>query len=99
MEVSKESLIRIMCETTCAWTKGYLACILDAQAPSRHQIAREIIDACGPNQKILAIKKVRENYGLGLKEAKDLVDHYFATGEIIGLPDDPDDPPAMVGRR
>ena len=43
--------------------------------------ARRIIDGL-PNQKIQAIKEVRELTGKGLKEAKDLVDRYRATGKM-----------------
>ncbi len=56
-----------------------------------NEIARELIDSCG-GALIEAIKKIRNNYGLGLKEAKALVDEYKASGQIVGLPegDEPD---------
>ena len=94
MEINKDHLRSILRQTTCGWTKGYLACLLDSVAPSEQEIARELIDSCGPNNKINAIKLIRNNYGLALKEAKDVVDEYFRTGNIVGLPNESlQDPP------
>jgi hypothetical protein len=93
MEIAKDALIRIARETKCEWTRGYISCILDAETPTRNAIARELIDAEGPQQKIMAIKSIRNNFGLSLKDAKDLVDEYFASGQII-FPDDPEADPA-----
>jgi len=91
MHVSKDTLSYMSRETTCPWTRGFIACMLNSVAPTRNEIARELIDSCG-SDKIEAIKKIRSNYGLGLKEAKALVDEYNASGQIIGLPNgsDPD---------
>jgi len=88
MEIKKDQLIAVLRNTTCDWTKGYLSCILDAEAPDSHDIAKDLIDACGPNQKIAAIKAIRNGFGLALKEAKDLVEEYFMSGRIVGLPGD-----------
>ncbi len=94
MEVSRDSLVLILRQTTCEWTKGFISCLINSAAPTNNEIARELLDAIGPGQKIQCIKKIRENFGLGLKEAKHVVDEYFASGQIIGLPDDE---PPMVG--
>ena len=92
MEVNKDVLLRIHAKTTCEWTRGYISCVLDSNAPTRNQIARELIDSIGPStQKIQCIKKIRENFGLGLKEAKALVDEYIISGQIVGLEDEDDD--------
>lgn len=98
MEISKDTLVRIARTTQCEWTKGYIACLLDAEAPTRNEIARELIETAGPNNKIEAIKQIRANFGLGFKEAKDVVDTYYATGNIVGLPDS-DEPPMAAGVR
>lgn len=91
MEVSRDLLLRVLDQTTCVWTRGFLSCLLDTETPetaTNQAIAAELIDAIGPNQKIQCIKKIREVYGMGLKEAKELVDEYFRTGRIV-FPDDP----------
>lgn len=92
MEINRDSLIRILRDSKCDWTRGYVACILDTESPgaaTKHAIAGEIIDEClKKNQKILAIKKIREQYGLGLQESKALVDEYQSSGQII-FPGDP----------
>jgi len=90
MEVNKDLLLRILAETTCIWTRGFLSCLLDTETKATstdNSIAAEVIDSFG-GQKIQAIKKIREMYGYGLKEAKDLVDTYARTGQIA-FPDDP----------
>ena len=92
MEINNDTLRSILRQTTCDWTRGYLSCLIESVAPSRSQIAAELMDSCGPDRKIDAIKLIRNNYGLMLKEAKDLVDEYFRSGNVIGLPDDPCDP-------
>ncbi len=91
MEVSNDTLSYISRETTCSWTRGFIACIINSISPTRNEIARELIESCGTN-KIAAIKIIRNNYGLGFKEAKAVVDEYKASGQIIGLPqgDEPD---------
>jgi len=38
------------------------------------KIDQEIVELLGNGKKILAIKRVREHFGLGLKEAKEYVD-------------------------
>lgn len=89
MEVNKDLLLRILSETTCTWTKGFLSCLLGTESKdvaTDQAIAAEYIDAF-PNQKIEAIKKIREVYGYGLKEAKALVDEYHRTGQIV-FPDE-----------
>jgi len=105
MEVNRDSLIRILHDSKCEWTRGYVAAILDGRSPAtstNHQIAREIIDEClKRNQKIQAIKKVREQYGIGLKEAKDVVDEYQSSGQIVfpkgfRFPDDDDDASSAI---
>lgn len=91
MEINKDDLTRILKNTKCEWTKGYVSCLLGNSAPSvaevQQEIAAELIDSCG-NRKIEAVKKIRNNYNLGLKEAKAVVDEYHATGRVIGLPED-----------
>ena len=86
MEINKDHLRSILRQTACEWTKGYLSCLLDSTAPSEHEIVREMLESCGPSRKIDAIKLIRSNYGLQLKESKDLVDEYFRSGDIVGLP-------------
>lgn len=99
MNINKKLLVNIAQNTTCAWTKGYIACMLDVNRPENHEIARELMDMHGPNHKIESIKAIRNNFGLGLREAKAVVDEYFATGEIVGISGDDgpaDDGPAGV---
>lgn len=81
MEVNQDTLVRILNSTTCPWTKGYIAGILDREDPTRNSIAKELIE--GSEGKINAIKTLRANFNLGLKRAKDVVDHYNETGEIV----------------
>lgn len=44
------------------------------------ELSREAIEALQRNKKVEAVKIVREQTGLGLKEAKDLVDAYEVNG-------------------
>lgn len=87
MEVNRDLLLRILNETTCTWTKGFLSCLLDTETPETatdHAIAKELMDPyLQSGRKILAIKKVRETYGYGLKEAKVMVDEYQRTGHVV----------------
>lgn len=39
----------------------------------------DVIDALRAGKKVQAIKNLREHRKIGLKEAKDIVDHYVAT--------------------
>lgn len=87
MKIDRSVIIHIMEETSCEWTRGYLACILD-ETPKPDEQAKKLIDSHGPTQKIATIKAIRATYGLGLREAKAVVDEYFATGKIVGLPDE-----------
>jgi ribosomal protein L7/L12 len=93
MEIKKEIIEGIIRHSTCLWTKGYLAALVDAERPSRKQVAKIIIDAQGPNNKIAAIKLLRGEFGLGLKEAKAILDEYYISGRII-FPDD--QPPGVA---
>ena len=40
-------------------------------------MSAEVLDAIGKNRKIEAIKLLREERGIGLKEAKEIVDRYI----------------------
>lgn len=96
MEVNRDTLDRIARETTCEWTRGFLHCLLGEEAPTRSEIARQLIELeLKNNGKIHAIKRIREAFGVGLKEAKAIVDEFQITGRIIL--DDGDEPgPAGV---
>lgn len=96
MEISNDTLSYLSRETTCPWTRGFIACLLNSAAPTRNEIARELIESCGTN-KIGAIKIIRNNYGLGLKEAKAVVDEYDASGQIVGLPQGDEPDPGAAG--
>lgn len=51
---------------------------------SRDQKAKDIIDPyLGNGQKIQAIKEIRGEFGIGLREAKGLVDHYIAKDKML----------------
>jgi hypothetical protein len=89
VEISKDTLVRIIRETKCDWTRGYVSCLLDVEAPTRNEIARELIEAEGPQRKIHAIKSIRSNFDISLKQAKRMVDEYYASGQIIFPEDDP----------
>lgn len=99
MEVSRDLLLRILNETQCTWTKGFLACLLDTETSATttyHAIAKELIDQfLLKGEKIGAIKKVREVYGYGLGEAKAIVDKYEKTGQIM-FPEDNDGDDSLV---
>lgn len=63
------------------------------------QAAAEIDRLLAANQKIAAIKVYREHTGVGLKEAKDAVDHWSATSTIRQAPVSHATPPhAPTGR-
>jgi hypothetical protein len=81
MEINKDKLIHIMRESKCEWTRGYLACLIDDDVVTDDEIVRDIIN--GANSKIDAIKKIKANYGLGLREAKDVVDEHERSGAIL----------------
>lgn len=86
MEVNRDLLLRILNTTTCIWTKGFLSCLLDTETPDMatdHAVAKELIEQFLPMSPIEAIKKVSENYGYPLKDAKQMVDTYMATGQIV----------------
>ncbi len=99
MEVNRDLLLRILNETTCVWTKGFLSCLLDTETPeiaTDHAIAKELMDPyLQRGEKIQAIKKIREAYGYGLKEAKAIVDDYVRTGHVT-FPEDGDDDGSLV---
>lgn len=86
ISINKDTLVCILRETKCEWTRGFVACLLHSQAPTRNEIARDLIEATGLSQKIQCIKRIREAFGIGLKEAKHLVDEYQSSGQIVGLP-------------
>lgn len=48
-------------------------------------LPEDVLDALRRGQKIKAIKLLREQRGIGLKEAKDIVDQYLSSGKI-GMP-------------
>ena len=48
---------------------------------SEEQLPPEVVEALGRNEKIQAIKRLRELRGLGLKDAKELVDAFLKKGE------------------
>ena len=50
-----------------------------------HQLPARVLDAIARGNTIEAIKLLREDTGLGLKEAKDLIDQH-ARGEAVSLP-------------
>ena len=86
MEIDQNILHHIARHTRCQWTRGYVERALEEITPTGEEIAKELIDSHGPSAKIQAIKMIRQNYGLGLKEAKHLVDEYYRSGKIVGLP-------------
>ena len=54
------------------------------QVPAGVTALQKLVDQWLANGKtIQAIKEVRNGTGLGLKEAKDAVDHYKATGDLV----------------
>ncbi|MEZ5501010.1 MAG: ribosomal protein L7/L12 [Steroidobacteraceae bacterium] len=64
---------------------------------STHDLPSEVIDALRKGRKIEAIKLLRERHGVGLKEAKDMVE----AGEGKAGPDFPMEEPKMetgIGR-
>lgn len=85
MEIDQNILHHITRHTRCQWTRGYLERVLEEITPSREELAADLIEGVKP-RKIEAIKLIRTNFGLGLKEAKDLVDGYYQTGKVTGLP-------------
>ncbi len=100
MEIDREIIKDIIRKTSCEFTRGYLSCLIDTteeEIRTGHQLAAEIIDSL-PTQKIQAIKKIRERFGFGLKEAKQVVDHYNQHGKIIFPGDDDFLSGAMVRR-
>lgn len=90
MEVSKETLLTIANNTQCPWTCGYIRCLLDIRTTSNVVVAKTLMDR-HPENKIQAIKAIRARFGLGLKEAKEVVDIYWDSGRVVGIPDQPDD--------
>jgi len=59
---------------------------LATQRSSRYLGAKKVVELASTDQRVPAIKKIREVYGLGLKEAKDVHDnlqhHLFTLGVI-----------------
>lgn len=52
------------------------------QPPTLTMEQREFLDECAakyPGQKLMVIKEFRDRFGYGLRESKDVVDHYAAT--------------------
>lgn len=94
MEINRDLLLRVLKETQCIWTRGFLACLLDtetSETATDHAIAKELIDPhLAAGRKIQAIKTIREAYGYSLGESKKIVDEYERTG-VVTFPDG--DPP------
>lgn len=95
MDINDDTLAYIVRETTCLWTRGYITCLMHEAAPARHRKAREIITAAGANNKITAIKDIRAEFQLGLRESKAVVDEFYSSGKIV-LPGEDDDPRAVA---
>lgn len=98
MEVNKDLLLRVLKETQCTWTRGFLSCLLDTETPETatdHAIAKELMNQfLSRGEKLGAIKKIREAYGYTLKESKEMIDRYDETGDVVFPEDTPvSDPP------
>jgi len=73
---------------------------LATQRSSRYLGVKQVIELASTGQRVPAIKKIREVYGFGLKEAKDVHDnlqhHLFTLG---ALADDYSTAPALHGEQ